>query len=252
MNIKSLIDQAKSYQENLPDRKNIPLPAPDEIAGWIDHTLLKAQATVEQVSKLCQEARMYKFASVCLNPIFVPQAVRELEGSGVPVCTVIGFPLGATLTQAKVDESLAAIKAGALELDMVLPVGLLKSGYYQEVFNDIAAVAGICHDHGALLKVIFENCYLDRFEKIMACLISKAAQVDFVKTSTGFGLGGASLEDVALMRAVVGGPQEMGVKAAGGIRHWDDTQAMIAAGANRIGASSGIQIVMEAQQRGLR
>jgi deoxyribose-phosphate aldolase len=250
MNIKPLIEQAKSYQENLPERENFPLPAPDEIAGWIDHTLLKAQATVEQVSKICQEARVYKFASVCLNPVFIPQAVRELEGSGVPVCTVIGFPLGATLTEAKVDESLSAIKAGAKELDMVLPVGLLKSAYYQEVYDDIAAVAHTCHEHGALLKVIFENCYLDNFEKIMASLLCKEAGVDFVKTSTGFGSGGASLEDVALMRAVVGGPQEMGVKAAGGIRHWDDVQAMIKAGANRIGASSGIQIVSEAQHKG--
>jgi deoxyribose-phosphate aldolase len=250
MNINTIIEQAKAYHKNLPEPTPLPIPKADQIAGWIDHTLLKAQATEEQISVLCQEACQYKFASVCINPVFIPQAVRELDGSGVPICTVIGFPLGATLTTAKVAEAHAAIDAGAVELDMVLPVGLLKSGKYEAVYQDITALAETCHAHDAHLKVIFENCYLDRYEKIMACLLSKEANADFVKTSTGFGPGGATLEDVALMRAVVGSPEEMGVKAAGGIRTWEDAQAMIAAGANRIGASSGVQIVSEALKAG--
>lgn len=250
MNINTLIEQAKSYNEKLPNIPALTLPKAGQIAGWIDHTLLKAQATEKQISVLCQEAREYKFASVCINPVFIPQAVRELEGSGVPVCTVIGFPLGATLTNAKVAETKAAIDAGARELDMVLPVGLLKSAKYDAVYQDIDTLSEICHEHNAHLKVIFENCYLDRFEKIMACLLCKQAQADFVKTSTGFGTSGATLEDVALMRAVVGSPDKMGVKAAGGIRTWEDAQKMILAGANRIGASSGVQIVSEAIQEG--
>jgi deoxyribose-phosphate aldolase len=185
---------------------------------------------------------------VCLNPIFVPQAVRELEGSGVLVATVVGFPLGANQTSTKVAESKTALKEGAAELDMVIPIGLLKSGEYESVYNDIHAVAATCHENKALLKVIIENCYLERFEKIMACLLAKEADADFVKTSTGFGSSGATIDDISLMRSVVGSPKEMGVKAAGGIRTWPDAQNMIAAGATRIGASSGVKIIAQAQE----
>jgi deoxyribose-phosphate aldolase len=243
-----IIEQAKAFENKLPEKKNFPIPNKDEIAGWIDHTLLKAQATVEQVFELCREAKEYRFASVCLNPVYVPQAVKELEGSGIPVGTVIGFPLGANLTHTKVAESKAAIEAGAVELDMVIPIGLLKSGEYETVYNDIRSVAETCHENNTLLKVIIENCYLDRFEKIVACLLAKEADADFVKTSTGFGSSSATVDDVALMRAVVGGLEEMGVKAAGGIRTWADAQNMIAAGATRIGASSGVEIVTEAKK----
>jgi deoxyribose-phosphate aldolase len=246
--INEIIENAKAFEHELPEKKRFSIPSKDEIAGWIDHTLLKPQATVDQISKLCQEAREYKFASVCLNPVFVPQAVKELEGSGVSVSAVIGFPLGANQTQTKVAESKFAIKACAVELDMVIPIGLLKSGEYQLVYNDIRAVAEICHENETILKVIIENCYLGRFEKIMACLLAKGADADYVKTSTGFGSGGATVDDVALMRAVVGAPEEMGVKAAGGIHTWADAQNMIAAGATRLGASSGVKIVDEAKE----
>ncbi len=246
--LNEIIEQAKSFEMNLPDKKKYPIPDKSEIAGWIDHTLLKAQATTEQVKKICHEAREYQFASVCLNPVFIPLAVKELEGSGVPVCTVIGFPLGASQTSDKVAESQAAIEAGATELDMVIPIGLLKSGDFESVYNDIHAVAATCHEKNALSKVIIENCYLERIEKITACLLAKEAGADFVKTSTGFGSGGATIEDVALMRSIVGSQEKMGVKAAGGIRTWVDAQNMIEAGATRIGASAGVTIVREAQE----
>jgi deoxyribose-phosphate aldolase len=248
MNIKVLIDQAKSYQEQLPNKVSFATPKSSEIAGWIDHTLLKPQATIEEVAQVCQEAREYHFASVALNPIYTPQAVVELKKSGVRVCNPIGFPLGGDLSKVKIAESKAAIEAGADELDMVLAIGFLKSGCYESVYDDIASVVETCHKHKVLAKVILENCYLDRFEKIIACLLAKEAEADFVKTSTGFGPGGATLEDVALMRSVVGGPEEMGVKAAGGIHTWTDVKNLIEAGANRIGTSSGVQIVAQAVQ----
>ncbi len=247
MSLKSILEQAKTYQQDLPVPAALEIPNAESIAQWIDHTLLKPQATKEQVTTLCKEAREYQFASVCLNPVFIPLAVEELEGTGVPVCTVIGFPLGANQTSVKAFEAQAACDAGATELDMVLSVGQLKSGNFQAVLDDIKAVSETCHQNKALLKVILEMCYLDSFEKIAACLLCKAAKADFVKTSTGFGSGGASLADVSLMRAVVGPPEKMGVKAAGGIRTWEDAQNMIAAGANRIGASSGVKIVAEAR-----
>jgi deoxyribose-phosphate aldolase len=247
MSLKSILDQAKAYQQDLPTPAALEIPGPESIALWIDHTLLKPQATAEQVRTLCDEAREYRFASVCLNPVYIPLAVAELEGTGIPVCTVIGFPLGANQTTVKAFEAQAACDAGAVELDMVLSIGQLKSGDFQAVLDDIRAVAETCHKNDALLKVILEMCYLDSFEKIMACLLCKKAEADFVKTSTGFGSGGATLEDVTLMRALVGPPDKMGVKAAGGIRTWEDAQNMIAAGANRIGASSGVKIVAEAK-----
>lgn len=247
MKLKAIIDQARAYQNENLSRESFPLPKGNEIAGWIDHTLLKPQATADQVIALCQEAREYQFASVCINPVYIPIATETLEESGVPVCTVIGFPLGANQTAVKVAEATAAANAGAKELDMVISIGQLKSGQYQAVYEDIRAVAEASHEKNTLLKVILEMCYLEEFEKILACLLCKEAQADFVKTSTGFGSGGATIKDVSLMRAVVGSPAEMGVKAAGGIRSWEDARNMIAAGATRIGTSSGVIIVREAQ-----
>jgi len=248
MNIQVLIDQAKSYEEQLPEVTAVTIPNNEKIAGFIDHTLLKPQATMNEIKQVCQEAREYHFASVAVNPIFTPQAVIELESSGVRVCNPIGFPLGGDFTEVKIAESKAAIAAGADELDMVLAIGLLKSGCYESVYDDIAIVVETCHKQNVLVKVILENCYLNRFEKIIACLLSKEANADFVKTSTGFGPSGATFEDVSLMRSVVGGPEVMGVKAAGGIHTWSDVKKLIEAGANRIGTSSGVQIVAQAIQ----
>lgn len=215
-----------------------------ELAGYIDHTLLKPEATPEQVVALCAEARTHHFASVCINPVFVPLAAQSLAGSNVEVCTVIGFPLGATSTAAKVCETEVAIAEGATEIDMVMAVGLLKSKADDRVRGDIAAVAAVCHAHGALLKVIIEAVLLTNDEKVRACRLARDAGADYVKTSTGFAKGGATLEDVALMRKTVG--DKMGVKAAGGIHTYEEALAMIEAGASRIGASSGIAIVQGA------
>lgn len=213
----------------------------ETLARVIDHTLLKPEATPEQVETLCDEARAYHFASVCINPTFVQQAAETLAGTGVETCTVVGFPLGATTTASKVCETEVAIAQGATEIDMVLPVGRLKAGEDDAVQGDIAAVAATCHAHGALLKVIIEAVLLTNDEKVRACTLAKEARADFVKTSTGFAAGGATVDDVALMRKTVG--SEMGVKAAGGIHTYEEALAMIEAGATRIGASRGITIV---------
>jgi deoxyribose-phosphate aldolase len=215
----------------------------ERVAGMIDHTLLKPTATEEEIRALCAEARQYRFASVCINPAWVPLCARLLAGSPVKVCTVVGFPLGATLTAVKAYETQQVIAAGAQEVDMVINIGALKSGQEQVVQDDIAAVVNAARPAGALTKVIIETTYLTEDEKIRACLLTKAAGADFVKTSTGFGPSGATVEDVALMRRTVG--PEMGIKAAGGIRTAADAQAMIAAGATRIGASAGARIVAE-------
>lgn len=221
------------------------VPADQRIAGSIDHTLLKAEATADEIAQLCFEARKYGFASVCVNPTHVELAATLLKGSDVKVCTVIGFPLGATLPEVKAFEALDAIKKGATEIDMVVNIGALKAGDYTTVAQDIRGVVQVCHQRDALVKVILEMALLDEEQKIAGCLLSKEAGADFVKTSTGFGPGGATVEDVALMRRVVG-PQ-MGVKAAGGIRSFQDAQGMVAAGATRIGASAGVRIVSEAR-----
>ena len=215
----------------------------ERVAGMIDHTLLKPTATEEEIRALCAEARQYRFASVCINPAWVPLCARLLAGSPVKVCTVVGFPLGATLTAVKAYETQQVIAAGAQEVDMVINIGALKSGQEQVVQDDIAAVVNAARPAGALTKVIIETTYLTEDEKIRACLLTKAAGADFVKTSTGFGPSGATVEDVALMRRTVG--PEMGIKAAGGIRTAADAQAMIGAGATRIGASAGARIVAE-------
>lgn len=246
-NLSELLALASNYEKKLPDLR-LPEGHPGDrpIAAWIDHTLLKPEAVPEQVEKLCEEARRHEFASVCINPVYVPLAHRLLAGSPVLVCTVVGFPLGATLAEAKAEEARLTIEAGAQEVDMVIPVGLLKGGQYQAVADDILRVVEVSHTYNALVKVILEMALLTRSEKIIACLISQSVGADFVKTSTGFGPGGATVEDVELMRRVVG-PQ-MGVKAAGGVRSLADARAMLQAGATRLGSSAGVKIVQEAMQ----
>ena len=211
------------------------------IAALIDHTILKPDATRADVLKVCREAREYHFASVCVNPYWVPVVARELAGSGVKVCSVIGFPLGATTTDAKVAETAGALRNGAQEIDMVINVGALRSGDFDAVKNDIQQVVRVAHQAGAIVKVILETALLDDAQKTAASRLAKAAGADFVKTSTGFSSSGATAHDIALMRAAVG--PEMGVKASGGIRTLQDVQAMTAAGATRIGASASVKIV---------
>jgi deoxyribose-phosphate aldolase len=216
----------------------------EHLARMIDHTILKPDATQDQITQLCHEAREHHFASVCVNPANVKLCAQLLQGSDVAVCTVAGFPLGATSTEAKVFETQQAIRDGATEIDMVINIGALKSRAHELVEHDIASVARACHAGSAILKVIIEAALLTDEEKVTACQLAQAAGADFVKTSTGFGPGGASVDDVALMRRVVG--PTMGIKAAGGIRTYEDAQKMIAAGATRIGASASIKIVQGA------
>ena len=211
------------------------------IASYIDHTLLKADATMDDIIRIAGEAASYGFASVCVNPCWVPLCRKLLEGTGVKVCTVVGFPLGASSSTAKAAETAAAVEDGADEIDMVVNIGYLRSGMDDEVLGDIKAVREACR--GKVLKVIIEACLLTDEEKIRACRLAEEAGADFVKTSTGFSSGGATVADVALMRKAVGG--RLKVKAAGGIRTLADARAMIGAGASRIGASAGIAIVRE-------
>lgn len=211
-----------------------------ELARLIDHTLLKPEATEAQVRKLCQEAREHHFMSVCVNPYWVPLCAELLQGSDVKVCTVIGFPLGANRTAIKAAEATDAIAQGATEVDMVINVGALKAGQVDAVESDIRAVVEAARGK-ALVKVIIETALLTDDEKVKACELAKAAGADFVKTSTGFGPGGAQVADIALMRKTVG--PDMGVKASGGVRDYETTVAMVRAGATRIGASAGISIV---------
>jgi deoxyribose-phosphate aldolase len=218
---------------------------PREIARLIDHTLLKADATRQQIEALCAEARQHGFATVCVNPVWVALCAERLRGSETRVCTVAGFPLGATPAEVKAYETARVIADGACEVDMVINVGALKSRDYRVVERDIHGVADTCRRGGAVSKVIIEAALLSDDEKVQACVIAKAAGADFVKTSTGFGPGGATAADVALMRRVVG--PEMGVKAAGGVRDLKSAQAMIEAGADRIGASVGVKIVQESR-----
>ncbi len=219
-----------------------------DLAQKIDHTLLRPDATEAEISRLCDEAREYKFFSVCVNPYWVAYCAQALEGSSVKVCNVVGFPLGATTTVAKQLEATQATSHGATEIDMVLNIGALKSGLLSDVETDIRGVAEATHKGGAILKVIFETCLLTDLEKEHACRLSVAAGADFVKTSTGFSKGGATVEDIALMRRMVG--SRLGVKASGGVRTYDDAIRMINAGASRIGASSSIAIVTGAPASG--
>jgi deoxyribose-phosphate aldolase len=243
--IPDLLIKAQTFEEELPPLPTLPSPPEGrEIASWIDHTLLKPDATIAQIKKLCEEAREYCFASVCINPAYVPLAAGLLKGSQVKVCTVVGFPLGATLPTQKVVETLSCLNHGATEIDMVMNIGALKSEAYGQVMNEIQAVSQVAQNQRAIVKVILETAFLTRREKIIASLISEAAGADFIKTSTGFGPGGATVEDVDLMRRVVA--PEVQVKAAGGIRSLADAQAMIRAGASRLGASAGVQIIKEA------
>ena len=211
-----------------------------EIAAVIDHTLLRPEATEQDIRKLCQEARLFGFASVCINPYWVGLAAAELAGSPVKVCTVVGFPLGANATAVKVTETQNAVREGAREIDMVINVGELRGGNHAAVRSDIQAVVAAAHGGGAIVKVILETALLDDSQKKLACALAKSAGADFVKTSTGFSTSGATVHDVALMREAVG--PEMGVKASGGIRTLEDLKNMLAAGASRIGASAGVKI----------
>jgi deoxyribose-phosphate aldolase len=219
--------------------------APQGVASMIDHTLLKPDATRQNIEELCREAAQFKFATVCVNPTWVALAAKLLAGSGVGVCSVVGFPLGATTADVKGYETRRAIFDGAREIDMVINVGALKSGDLRGVERDIEAVTAPCRDCGVLSKVIIEAALLTDDEKVTACTLAKAAGADYVKTSTGFGPGGATAADVALMRRVVGA--DMGVKAAGGVRDLEGLQAMVAAGATRVGASAGVKIVQQAR-----
>jgi deoxyribose-phosphate aldolase len=219
--------------------------APGGVAGLIDHTLLKADASRGEIEKLCREAAEFRFATVCVNPAWVALAATLLRGSGVGVCSVVGFPLGATTADVKQYETRRAIYDGASEIDMVINVGALKSGDLRTVEKDIEAVVDPCRQCRVVSKVIIEAALLTDDEKIAASTLSKAAGADFVKTSTGFGPGGATAADVALMRRVVGA--EMGVKAAGGVRDLEGLKAMVAAGATRVGASAGVRIVQESK-----
>lgn len=213
------------------------------LAAVIDHTLLKPEATQTDIERVCREALENAFASVCINPYWVPLAASLLHASPVRVCTVIGFPLGANQPEIKLAEAGVALAQGARELDMVQNVGALRSGDSELVENEMSELAELAHRSGAILKVILETCLLDRNQKIRACRLAVAAKADFVKTSTGFSSGGASIDDVRLMRETVG--SSLGVKASGGIRSLDSVRGMLAAGATRIGASAGVQILQE-------
>ena len=223
---------------------------PRDMAKMIDHTNLSPTAAVDEIKKLCEEAKEHEFASVCVNPIYVPLSAKLLEESSVKVCTVVGFPLGANTTEVKSYETRNAIKNGAQEIDMVMNIGAFKSGAYEIFKADIKAVvdatkkAGVSSD--IIVKVILECCYLDEEEIVKACEIAKDAGVDFVKTSTGFGDYGARVEDVSIMRKTVG--RDVGVKASGGIKNFEQALEMLDAGANRIGASSGVTIVTDDEE----
>ena len=219
---------------------------PEDIARCIDHTILKPDATEDDIITLCAEAREFQFASVCVSPSYVPVAARELSGSPVKVCTVVGFPSGAHMPEVKAMETRRAIREGAEEIDMVINIGALKSGNDDLVYRDIRMVVEACNDGSAISKVIIEAALLTEDEKVRACTMAKKAKANYVKTSTGFGPGGATAEDVALMSKIVG-QAGIGVKAAGGIKSYDDAQKMIEAGATRLGASAGIKILQQAK-----
>ena len=217
------------------------IPDDPDIGSMIDHTLLKPDATADQIAQLCYEARKYKFASVCVNPTQVKLCADLLRGTQVKVCSVIGFPLGASAPEVKAFEAETAMRDGASEIDMVINIGALKAGDHTLVAKDIRECVKVVKAHGGILKVIIETILLTDEEKVSACLLAKEAGADFVKTSTGFAGGGATIEDVALMRRVVG--PDMGVKASGGVHNIDEAKSMVAAGATRIGASAGVKIV---------
>jgi deoxyribose-phosphate aldolase len=247
----ALIEQTQSkIAATLAQPIEVPAPAksigPREMAALIDHTQLKAQATREQIEELCSQARAHNFAAVCVNASYVALCHELLEGADVDVAAVAGFPLGVTLPEVKAYEAQRCIAAGANEIDMVIHVGALLDRRYEYVYQDILGVVQACHARAAVLKVIIEAALLTDEAKVAACFLSQKAGADYVKTSTGFGPWGAKVEDVALMRKTVG--PEMGIKAAGGIRTYADACAMVGAGATRIGASAGIQLVQAAAE----
>jgi len=214
------------------------------VAALIDHTLLKAEATRRDIARICREALQYRFASVCVNSVFVKQVFEALRNSTVKTCVVVGFPLGANLPQVKLDEARVALEHGAQEIDMVIHIGGLKTGDDAAVRSEIESLTRLVHERGAILKVIIETALLTEEEKVRACRAARDARADFVKTSTGFSTSGATIGDVQLMRQEVG--REMGVKASGGVRTLDDLLAMVEAGATRIGTSNGVRIMEEA------
>lgn len=244
--ISTILKQAREYLNELPvEQRVITQPAGEAIAAWIDHTLLKPDARADQIKALCTEAHQYQFATVCVNPVYVPLASGLLKDSKVGICTVVGFPLGASLPTHKTFETLSLLEFGATEIDMVINIGALKSEAYGLVLNDMLGVVQVAHNQQAIVKVIIETALLTRAEKIIACLLAKAAGLDYVKTSTGFASGGATAEDVELMSRVAG--PGIKVKASGGIRSLADARAMIQAGAERIGTSAGVKILQEAK-----
>jgi deoxyribose-phosphate aldolase len=238
------LDDAQQVVANGAARLGYSGPAagvPQNLARFIDHTLLRPTATAADIDRLCDEAVEHRFAAVCINPCWVARAARRLRGSAVTVASVVGFPLGASSPEIKAMEARRALREGAREIDMVMNIGALKSGDHELVRRDIAGVSDACREVGARNKVIIEAAYLEDEEKVVACRVAQAARAHFVKTSTGFGPGGATVFDVALMREVVG--EKMGVKAAGGIHTAAEVREMITAGATRIGASAGVRIV---------
>lgn len=239
LNVKKILAEFNEFEKSLSKNK-IDITAKD-LAGMIDHTLLKPEASVSEIKQLCEEAMQNSFASVCVNPSYVETCFDLLKSSNVKVCTVIGFPLGATTTQAKYLEAEEAIKNGAEELDMVLNIGRLKDKDFDFVYNDLKSIADLSKKHLCTSKLIIETCLLSDEEKVAACLLAKDAGLNFVKTSTGFSKGGATTHDVALMKFVVG--DKLQVKASGGIRSYEDAIAMINSGAARLGASAGIKII---------
>lgn len=245
--VSNALVKAKNSEPGKSDEKpptpNAAKPNPNEIARLIDHTLLMPDATEAQIQQLCRDAKQYRFASVCVNPTWVPLARTLLVDSLVKVATVVGFPLGATLPEVKGFETERAIHCGAHEIDMVINIGSLKSGNHNVVFQDVTSVVAVARRSGALVKAIIETALLTEEEKVAACVLAQAGGVDFVKTSTGFSKAGATVADVALMRRVVG--PTLGIKAAGGIRTLKTLQDMVAAGATRIGASASVSIMEE-------
>ena len=240
--MRQLIDLGAARVGHIPGNHQVPV----DIAGYIDHTLLKPAATAQEIAALCDEAAQFEFASVCVNPTYVRLAAEKLRGTKVRVCTVVGFPLGAHVPEIKALEARRAMRDGAKEIDMVINVGALKSNDDKLVFRDIRAVTDVCMEGGAISKVILETALLTDDEKIRACQAARRAKADFVKTSTGFGGGGATAHDVALMAEAVRGAR-MGVKASGGIRSLQDAQKMIRAGATRLGASAGVKIIQQSK-----
>ncbi len=242
-NIELLASELLKKFQNSP-KKNYKLIG--NLASYIDHTILKPEANQDEVIKVCSEAKEFNFKSVCVNPSYADLCKHELKASDVKVCTVIGFPLGANTTETKIAEAEQALAIGAMELDMVINVGRLKNKDFICVLNDISGIAKLTKNANAISKVIIETCLLSEVEKVIACLLSKEAGADFVKTSTGFSKAGATADDISLMRFVVG--EEMGVKASGGVRTYEDAMRMIESGANRIGASASVQIVKGEKQ----